>query len=226
MCRMTSSRSAWSSPPRTPRESALRIEQRRHIPHAGGRQGRSRTMDQRPAAPPRGVLSGPAPDGHIERRRVLPPVMLSPFVHHFWSVRAGSCARLFRAEALPHPSASPHRPRRGWRVPRGDRGRTHRPPRQAPPGWRAGVRDRVSSRDVPAALARVDVEPHGPRGFPSSKLSVPRFGRGGSRAPRRAGRLDGRIADRQRRRPRALPEALEGRGRGVCATSWSAWPPT
>ncbi len=57
----------------------------------------------RPAPPARGALPAPAPDGHIERRRVLPPAALSPFVHHFWSVR-WELRTPFTGEALAHPA--------------------------------------------------------------------------------------------------------------------------
>ena len=61
-------------------------------------------MQLRPAAPARGVLRAVSPQGLLERRRVLPPPALAPFVHHLWSLRWDLRSPLV-AEALPHPSA-------------------------------------------------------------------------------------------------------------------------
>jgi AraC-like DNA-binding protein len=59
----------------------------------------------RSAGPTRGVLSALEPDGIFERYRVLPSAALSPFVHHFWSVRWALDSPFF-GEALTHPAAS------------------------------------------------------------------------------------------------------------------------
>ena len=46
----------------------------------------------------------PAPDGLLDRRRVMASARLAPYVHHFWSVR-WALRSPFRAETLPYPSA-------------------------------------------------------------------------------------------------------------------------
>lgn len=48
-------------------------------------------------------MRAPAPDGRVEGSRALPPPALSPFIHHFWSVR-WVLRTPFTAETLPHPS--------------------------------------------------------------------------------------------------------------------------
>ncbi len=55
--------------------------------------------------PPRGIVRASRPDGLLDARRVLPSANLAEFIHHFWSVRWALCSP-FRAEALPHPSAT------------------------------------------------------------------------------------------------------------------------
>lgn len=63
-----------------------------------------KTPEQLSAGPARGILFAPAPDGRIERQRVQPSANLSPFLHHFWSVR-WVLRTPYAAEMLPHPSA-------------------------------------------------------------------------------------------------------------------------
>jgi AraC-like DNA-binding protein len=62
-----------------------------------------RTREIRPAAPARGIVFSPKPDGHLARRRVLPSPALAPFVHHYWWLR-WELRTPYTAEALPHPA--------------------------------------------------------------------------------------------------------------------------
>jgi len=58
----------------------------------------------KPAPPPRGVLRRGVPDGVLHGDRVMPPDALSPFVHHFSSLR-WDLDTPFVGEALAHPAA-------------------------------------------------------------------------------------------------------------------------
>ena len=63
-------------------------------------------MPRPKAAPPRGLLQTPAPDGgRFEHARYHPSPDLAPFVEHFWAVRWDlTGVPSYRAETLPHPS--------------------------------------------------------------------------------------------------------------------------
>ena len=63
-------------------------------------------MPLRKAAPPRGLLQTPTPDGgRFKHARYHPSPDLAPFVEHFWSVRWDLTGLPpYRAETLPHPS--------------------------------------------------------------------------------------------------------------------------
>jgi AraC-like DNA-binding protein len=59
----------------------------------------------RAAGPGRGGLSSLAADGWFDPRRILPSLELSPFVHHFWSLR-WALRTPYLGEVLPHPTVS------------------------------------------------------------------------------------------------------------------------
>jgi len=63
-------------------------------------------MPRRKAAPPRGLLQTPQPDGgRFEHARYHPSPDLAPFVEHFWAVRWDLTGLPpYHAETLPHPS--------------------------------------------------------------------------------------------------------------------------
>ena len=57
-----------------------------------------------PLPPPRGILRASKPDGLLDGRRFVPSLALTPYIHHYWSIR-WSLRSPFKGEALPHPAA-------------------------------------------------------------------------------------------------------------------------